>query len=144
MAERFTYPIDVERDEAGFYLVTFPDLPEAATDGRARAEARAAATDCLAAALAARNVRGEAIPRPSPARGRATVMPPALVAAKAALHVARRQAGLSKVALAVRLGCDEKEVRRLLDPRHNSRLDRLETALAALGKRLIVEVRGAA
>ncbi len=144
MAERFTYPVDVERDEAGFLLVTFPDLAEAATDNRSMPEAMSEAADCLAEALAGRIGRGEPIPQPSAAAGRPTVVPPALVAAKAALHVARYQAGLSKVALAERLGCDEKEVRRLLDPRHNSRLDRLEMALAALGKRLIIEVRDAA
>ncbi len=144
MAGLFAYPVEIERDEAGFLLVTFPDLTEAATDGRSRAEAMSEAADCLAEALAGRIGRGEPIPRPSAARGRPTVIPPAQIAAKAALHVARYEAGLSKVALAARLGCDEKEVRRLLDPRHNSRLDRLEAALAALGKRLVIEVRGAA
>mgnify|MGYP001824838417 FL=1 len=33
MSETFAYPASVVRDEAGFYLVTFPDFPEAATDG---------------------------------------------------------------------------------------------------------------
>lgn len=40
--------------------------------------------------------------------------------------------------LAARLGCDEKEVRRLLDPRHPSKLARIQRALASLGKGLAV------
>ena len=46
--------------------------------------------------------------------------------------------------MARRIGCDPKDIRRLLDLMHRSRLDRLEAALAALGKRLVVEVRDAA
>ena len=36
------------------------------------------------------------------------------------------------------------EVRRLLDPRHASKLSRLEAALAALGQQLVVGVKAAA
>ncbi len=42
-------------------------------------------------------------------------------------------AGLSNVVLAARLGCHEGEVRRLLDPRHASRLERLADAIGAAG-----------
>ncbi|MFI5394806.1 MAG: hypothetical protein ACHQ9S_04665 [Candidatus Binatia bacterium] len=44
---------------------------------------------------------------------------------------------------AARLGCHEKEVGRLLDPRHPSKLPRLRQALAQLGKRLVVEMQAA-
>ncbi len=54
-----------------------------------------------------------------------------------------REAGITRSQLAARLGCDEKEVRRLLDPRHPSKLPRIEQALAQLGKRLVVEMRAA-
>ena len=53
-----------------------------------------------------------------------------------ALH----EAGVSQVELARRPEVDDKEARRLLDPRHPSKLPRLEQALAALGKRLDVRV----
>jgi len=42
-------------------------------------------------------------------------------------------AGLTNVALAARLGCHEREVRRLLDPRHASGLERLSDAIRAAG-----------
>ena len=66
------------------------------------------------------------------------------MAAKAALYVTMREAKISNVKLAKRLGCDEKDVRRLLDPRHNSRITALQTALAALGKKIVVTVEDAA
>ena len=53
-----------------------------------------------------------------------------------------RGARVSRAELARRLGCDEKAVRRMLDPKqHSTRLPKLQQALEALGKRLVVEVR---
>ena len=83
--------------------------------------------------------RREDIPAVSPAAGgQYAVAVPAHTAAKAALYLALRQARLTQVELAARLHCDEKEVRRLLDPRHASRLSRLEAALAVLGQQFVV------
>ena len=42
--------------------------------------------------------------------------------------------------LAQALGVDEKEVRRILDPRHNTKLTTLERTLIALGKRPVLYV----
>jgi antitoxin HicB len=62
------------------------------------------------------------------------------VAAKLAVLEAFRDAGISKSELARRIGKDEKEVRRILDPRHPTKLPALTAALRALGKRLVVGV----
>jgi antitoxin HicB len=51
---------------------------------------------------------------------------------------------VSNVELARRLGTDEKAVRRLRDPLHGSRIEAVEAALRALGKRLEVSVRAMA
>ena len=51
-----------------------------------------------------------------------------------------REAGISKTQLAKRLGVDEKEVRRLLDPRYGSKLPRIAQAISALGRRLVVSL----
>jgi len=142
----FSYPILLAADEAerGF-VVSFPDLPEAITQGDDEADALAQGADALEEAVAGRIRRGEDIPAPSAARrGQRRVTVPAQTAVKAALYLSMREAGLSKVELAARLGCDEKEVRRLLDPRHPSKLPRLQAALAALGKRLAFRVESEA
>lgn len=142
----FSYPVVLtpDPDEGGF-VVTFPDLPEAITQGEQAAEALAQASDALEEAMAGRIRRGDDIPEPSkPTPGQHSVPVPAQTAVKAALHLALREAGLSKKELAGRLGCDEKEVRRLLDPRHPSKLPRLQAALAALGKRLALRLESEA
>jgi len=66
------------------------------------------------------------------------------MAAKAALYLAMREAKISNVELARRLGCDEKEVRRMLNPRHATKLPRIQAALEILGKRLVLGMEEAA
>ena len=51
-----------------------------------------------------------------------------------------REKKLSNTTLAKKSDCDEKEVRRLLDPHYNSKLPCIEQALLILGKRLQIEV----
>ena len=88
-----------------------------------------------AEAVAARIADGEDLPAPSALRrGHASIAFPPLLAYKAALFGAMRRARVSKSALARRLGVDEKDVRRLLDPRYRgSKVERLHAALAACG-----------
>jgi antitoxin HicB len=88
---------------------------------------------------------GREIPRASRVvRGERLVPVPAPMAAKAALYLAMREAGMTNVQLARKLGCDEKEVRRMLDPRHSTKLPRIKEALDTFGKRLVVSVEEAA
>jgi len=141
MQEQFTYPARVQKDKAGFFLVTFPDFPEAATDGESIEESLHNAADALEEAIAGRINRGEPIPRPGPVKARQRRVPvPAQVAVKAALYMAVKDAGIKNTELARRLGADEKEVRRLLDPHHRSKLPRLEAALEALGRKLVIGI----
>ena len=58
---------------------------------------------------------------PTPSRLRKQehwVSPPAVTMTKAALYIAMGESGITKVQLAKRLGVNEKEVRRLLDPHY--------------------------
>mgnify|MGYP001807647790 CR=1 FL=1 len=48
---RYEFPYELTRDGAGFWLVTFPDVPEAGTDDPDREAALAEAADSLIAAL---------------------------------------------------------------------------------------------
>ncbi len=136
----FAWPASFEYDEDGRVVVSFPDLPEALTDGADRAEALSNATDCLDEAIAGRLAAGEAVPTPSRKRRLVPVPLPVLTAAKFALHRTMADAGITNTRLAVTLGVDEKEVRRMLDPRHATRIDRIELALARLGRALQVSV----
>ncbi len=136
---RYAYPVTLEPDADGRVVASFEDVPEALTDGADEAEALAEAADALAAALAGYARERRPLPRPSPARGRHVVPIPALAAAKLALCEALRRQGVNNSELARRLGVTEAVARRLVDPDHASRIERVEDALAALGVELIVE-----
>lgn len=142
-AGQFSYPVVLKADEDGRIMARMPDISGCVTDGADRAEALAEAEDALEEALAALIDERADIPRPSPARGRPLVAPGAVMAAKVGLYTAMREAAISNVALARRLGLAETEVRRMLDPRHKTKIGRLEEALAAMGRRLVVSVEAA-
>ena len=57
---------------------------------------------------------------------------------------AMRKHGMRKTELAKRLGISETVVRRMLDPKHGTKPERIQAALAALGKRIVVTFDDAA
>ena len=137
---RFIYPARLHRAGPDEIVVSFRDLPECLTSGATDAEALTEAADALEEAIAGRIVDGDPIPPPSPRRsGERRVAVPPTMAAKAALVLAFRDSGLSRLAFARRLGVDDKVVRRMLDPRHATAANRLHKALRQLGRELIVE-----
>ncbi len=139
------YRVVLKRASNGTVVATFPDVPEAHTVGNDEAQALRRARDALETALAIYVDERRDLPRPArPREGQRMVALAPMAAAKLAIYQAMRDQGVTQVALARRIGCDPKDVRRLLELAHRSRLDRLEAALAALGKRLVIEVRDAA
>lgn len=144
--QTFVYPAKFERGQKpGVLVVTFRDMPEAITQGKGEKDAIWQAADCLEEAIAGRIADGREIPKPSKAtRVERPIPVPAPMAAKAALYLAMREAGMTNVQLARKLGCDEKEVRRMLDARHPTKLPRIQEALEVLGKRLVLAVEEAA
>lgn len=94
--------------------------------------------------MAGRIADGREIPRgPKPTRRERLIPLPAPMAAKAALYLAMGEAGMTNVELARKPECDEREVRRMLDPRHPTKLPRIKAALDVFGKHLIVSVEEA-
>ena len=130
------FPATFRADESGRPVVRFADLREAMTDGRDASEALLEAEDCLGSALAARLANKEEIPYPSKLkRGQRLIPVPLWVAPKVALYWAMHETGIGNGELARRLGVRETVVRRMLDPDHTTRSDKMPAALAALGKR---------
>ncbi len=136
------YRCELDPNGEGGFLVRFPDVPEALTEGATRQEAIANAADALEVALLGRMKDGDDLP-PSSYGGGAPVSITAQAAAKLAFYNAFRRSGLPQSALARKLGKDEAEVRRMLDPYHATKLPALDEALRALGQRLVVSVEAA-
>ncbi len=141
----FAYPARFTAGGDGRVLVEFVDLPRVATDGKDAQEAIEEAMDALGSDLSIRLTRREEIPTPSAAkRGQRLVPVPLWLAPKLALYLAMRDGQVNNSELARRLGVHERVVRRMLDPAHATKAVKIQAALAALGKQMIVEVRDAA
>ena len=128
-------------EDRRFFVFFAGDMKWIFTTGTDQRHARAQAVDALEVGVAAYMHKGEAIPTPAkPRRGEILIGMGPIMTAKAALYEAMREAGMSNVALARQLGVAETEVRRLLSPRHNSKIERLDKALAVFGKHIVVQI----
>ena len=145
MPDTYNYPAEIECDEDGRHVVTFPDFGWGATDGATHDEALAEAKDLLRELIASTIRAGEELPEPSRAGGeRSLIVPPVQIALKAALYEAWHQAGISQRRLARDLDIAESEVRRMLNPEHGTKAATIDRALRRLGKRVTVTIGEAA
>jgi antitoxin HicB len=127
------YEYTLERQENGWWLVRFPRIPEALTEGEAEDEARTNAIDSVITALEGYMKASRPIPRPSaPSPGRDRAVLPSLVTAKLAVYKTMRKRGWTETRLAKELGVPENSVRRLLDLRHSSQMGIVDAALAKM------------
>jgi antitoxin HicB len=136
------YPARFTADkEDGGYVVTFPDIPEAITQGETLEEAMAMAKDALETAMEFYFDDRREVPMPSaPKRGQRLVeLAPSLTAKVLLLNAMIRQ-GVKPAELARRIGTTPQEVNRLTTLKHSTKIDRIDDALRALGLRLEVAV----
>jgi antitoxin HicB len=139
------YPVLLEPDTNATILVSFPDFPEAHTFGDDKHEALARAADLLQDVLTDYVENRREVPPPSKMKkGMASITLPVLIEAKVELYREMRVSRVRKADLARRLGCHMRQVDRLLDLHHASRLDQIEAAFAALHKRVVIEICNAA
>lgn len=130
------YPVELAPD-GRFLMVTFPDIPEANSQGDSVEDALKMAADALETALDFYFDAGRPVPVPSqPKRGQHTVELRASVAAKVLLLNEMHSQKVRPSELARRLRVTRQEVNRLIDRRYTSKIDGIATALKALGKTL--------
>jgi len=134
------YPVNLRKDGKSI-LVTFPDIPEAITQGDNRVHALEMAREALELAMDFYFDDRRPVPAPSkPKRGQAVVELPPSVSAKVLLLNEMLRQKVRPAELARRIGTTPQEVNRLTNIRHTTRIDRVDTALRALGKRLLIRV----
>ncbi|MGC2638451.1 MAG: type II toxin-antitoxin system HicB family antitoxin [Acidobacteriaceae bacterium] len=133
------YPVNLRKD-GRFVLVTFPDIPEAITQGNSRAHALEMAKEALETAMEFYFDDQRPVPPPSrPRRGQAVVNLAPSVAAKVLLLNEMLRQKIRPSELARRIGTTKQEVNRLTNLRHPTKIDRIDAALQALGKRLYLD-----
>ncbi len=137
----FGYRYTLQRQNNGWWLLRFPGIPEALTEGETKEEARSNARDCVIAALEGYMKAGKPLPRQGAGRaGTDRAVLPSLVTAKLAVYETMRSRGWSKVKLARELGTSENSVRRLLDLRHSSHMWAIDQALAKMNVELPIDL----
>ena len=101
----FDYPAVLKAQAEGGFVVTFPDVPEAITQGEDREEALLYAVEALEVALSFYIDDRRPLPVPSKAkRGQPVVRPSMLESAKLAIYAEMLAQGVKKSELARRLG----------------------------------------
>ena len=137
----FGYRYTLERQANGWWLVRFPAIPEALSEGETEEAARANASDCVIAALEGYIKAGRPMPREGAGHfGPDRAVLPSLVTAKLAVYETMRSRGWSKVRLARELDVPENSVRRLLDLRHRSHMWIVDEALAKMNADLSIDL----
>jgi antitoxin HicB len=135
------FPFKITPD-GKFFLVKFPDIPEAITQGETLEEAVDVAEDALETALEFYFEGLRPVPDPSPIkRGQHFVELPASLTAKVLLLNEMIRQKVRPAELARRLGTTPQAVNRLTNLRHVSKIDGIADAMKALGKTL--EIRAA-
>lgn len=132
--------------KAGGYVVTFPDFGYGVTQAETEEEAMELAQDLLMLTIGDYIREGKRLPKPSRRRGAKFRLVPltGLQSAKSELYSAFLDSRQTKAEFARRIGIPRTHIERLFSMRHHSRLDQIEAAFAAIGKRLHIEVRDAA
>ncbi len=134
------YPAYITQED-NRYLVRFPDLAEAVTEGETLEEALFQAADVLTLSLEGRMEEGLDIPQSSELADAYVVAPSARVQAALLVRLAKGKHTTSE--LARTLETSWASVSRLEDPHHWPNLRQLERTAAALGQRLIISLEPA-
>ena len=135
---KIAYPVSFEPQPEGGFTVTFPDFPEAITEGDTIEQARFNAAECLTLVLDVRMELEDSIPFPLPSKEVEVVEPDAATQAALLVHLTRESEHKSLSELAYALGSSWPSVKRLENPRHSQTIKQLERAAAVLGKRLVL------
>jgi len=134
------YPANIKPDGDG-WKVSFPDIPEALTAGSTWEEALAMAKDALVSALDFYFDDKRVVPDPSRVKkGQVPIELPPSVAAKVLLLNEMVKQKVRPSELARRMGTTAQEVNRLTQLTHATKIDGINSALQALGKRLDVRI----
>jgi antitoxin HicB len=135
-----SYPVRLRKD-GKFFLVTFPDIPEAITQGDDEPHALEMATDALETALEFYFEDQRPVPLPSKLkRGQRTVELPLSISAKVLLLNEMIRQKVRPAELARRLNTTPQAVNRMTNIRHATKIDSIAVAMKALGKQLDIRV----
>ncbi len=140
----YDYAIRFESDDSPGLSVFCRDLPELNSYGDNEEHAMSEAVDAIESTLSIYVDQRRPIPEASaPQPGERVVHLPAVTVAKIALWNTMMERGMRKADLCRLLNAKPVVVDRLVDFLHTSKMEQIEQALTALGKRLAVTIEAA-
>lgn len=140
----YNYAIRFEKDTTPGLAVFCRDLPQLNSFGDDEQHAISEAVDAIETTLSIYVDERRAIPEATPPlAGEHVIHLPAVTVAKIALWNAMAERDMRKADLRRLLGVHQVQGDRLVDFLHTSKMEQVEAALAALGKRLTVSVEAA-
>ena len=135
------YRVKLTPDDNDTFLVTAPDFPEVITFGKTREDALHYAVGAFREIIAGKIHYKEPIPNPSRVKaGEPFITLPLQTEMKVRLYQSLEESGFKKADLARKLNLHRQEIDRLFDFKQSTSLSKLESAFAALGKTLKIEV----
>ena len=130
------YPCKIQKDKEGKHLVTFPDFPEAFTEGDTEEEALFNASEALTLTLEGRAEEGMTIPLPPQTESGTMIYPSSRVQAALLVRFSRKERKIADMARS--LGTSWPVVSHMEDLHHWTTLRQLDKTASILGKRLVV------
>jgi antitoxin HicB len=135
------YRVKLTPDDNGTFLVTSPDFPEVITFGETREDALHYAVGAFREMIAFKIHDKQTIPQPSRVRASDDFITlPLQTEMKIRMYESMLESGIKKSQLARKMKLHRQEIERLLDFEHATSLNKIESAFAAMGKRLHIEV----
>lgn len=140
----YDYAIRFEKDSVPGLAVYCRDLPELNSFGEDEQHAAIEAVDAIETTLSIYVDQRRPIPQASaPQQDERIIHLPAVTVAKIVLWNTMIERDMRKADLCRLLGVHQTQGDRLVDFLHTSKMEQIETALAAMGKRLAVSVEAA-
>ena len=134
------YNIHIKQDTNGEYLITFPEVPEAATTVECLDQINQNAIEALVSAFDWYVETKRPIPMPKKRAGKNYVILPASLTAKMHLYNEWLASKTKKSDLAARPGVAQSNLERLFNLHYRSKIESIEKALGALGKTLEIKI----
>jgi antitoxin HicB len=132
---KIAYNAILEPQPEGGFTVTFPDLPDAITEGDTEEESLFNAAEVLTLTLDGRMAEGEDIPEPVYQQGCA-IYPAPMCQAALLVRKSRKNRPLSDIARVLQTSWAAAQ--RLENPHHATNIRQLEKAASIFGKRLVL------
>ncbi len=135
---KIEYPAEIQKEDDGTFLVSFPDIPEALTQGETMEEALFNASEVLTLSMEFRLDEEQEIPDPSSITGDNIHLISPVAKVQSAMLIRKSRQGRSLADLARTLETSWPAVQRLENPHNSPTLKMIDKAATALGKRLVL------